>query len=158
LEKYYTEFAVYQIATKEFAKYKFKTFYIGESLLIEELTKKTITMIIGCFAFKDGLNLNIKPNFMNGKTTNLLSIYKYNPKGRHSNIAKATHRQTIISVAGELIFVKKSVFVLCETIEWNYPMQENSKSQACDEVKHLMKIAEIFESKNQNQQIRKVTM
>ncbi|CAG8817831.1 7600_t:CDS:2, partial [Dentiscutata erythropus] len=79
--------------TNEFAEYKFKTFYTGESSLIEELTEKTITMIIGCFAFEDELNV-IKPNFMNGKTTDLSVICKYNPnpKGRHSNVAEATHR------------------------------------------------------------------
>ncbi|CAG8809394.1 23984_t:CDS:2, partial [Dentiscutata erythropus] len=49
-------------------------------------------------------------NSMNGKTTDLLVICKYNPnpKGRYSNVAKATHRQIVFSVA------------------------ENSKSQLCD--------------------------
>ncbi|CAG8653351.1 19925_t:CDS:2, partial [Racocetra persica] len=80
-------------------------------------------------------------NSMNRKTTNLSVICKYNPKGHHSNVAEATHRRTIFSVA------------------------ENSKSQSCDGVEHvkkrrkkdeeLMKIAEIFESKNQNQQNKK---
>ncbi|CAG8601302.1 36837_t:CDS:2, partial [Racocetra persica] len=57
--KCYTGSVVYQTATNEFAKYKFKAFYIEESLLIEELTKTTITMIIGCFAFEDELNVTI---------------------------------------------------------------------------------------------------
>ncbi|CAG8722066.1 1972_t:CDS:2, partial [Ambispora leptoticha] len=225
--KYCTGSAVYRTATNEFAEYKFKAFYMGESSLIEELTEKTITMIIGCFAFEDELNVNIKPNLfilevtisqsvslqiktlqneptiydlpiapafgifsapvqdpsephgdsaifrlkkgvynsMNGKTTDLSVICKYNPnpKGHHSNVAEATHRRTIFSVAGELIFVEKSVFVLCEAIEWNYyVMRENSKSQSCDETEHvkkkrkrdeeLAKIAKVFESKNQHQQ------
>ncbi|CAG8512956.1 14689_t:CDS:2, partial [Racocetra fulgida] len=148
--KCYIGSVVYRTATKEFAEYKFKAFYIEESSLIEELTKKTITMIIGCFAFEDELNVMISQsvtlqiqmlqnepiiynlpiapafgifsapvqdpsephgdnaifhlkkgvyNSMNGKTTNLLVICKYNPKGRHSNVAEATHRQTIFSVA-----------------------------------------------------------
>ncbi|CAG8835819.1 34718_t:CDS:1, partial [Racocetra persica] len=70
-------------------------------------------------------------NSMNGKTTDLSVICKYNPKGRHSNVAEATHHQTIFSVAGELIFVEKSAFVLYEAIEWNYYiMRENLKSQS----------------------------
>ncbi|CAG8773858.1 10365_t:CDS:2, partial [Dentiscutata erythropus] len=185
-EKYCTRSAVYRTATNEFAKYKFKAFYMKESSLIEELTEKTITMIIGCFVFEDELNVTVsqsvslqiktlqnepniydlpiaptfrifsapvqnpsKPhgdsaifclkkgvyNSMNGKTTDLSVICKYNPnpKGCHSNVAEATHCQTVISVAGELIFVEKSIFVLCEAIEWNYyVMRENSKLQLCD--------------------------
>ncbi|CAG8750426.1 17096_t:CDS:2 [Dentiscutata erythropus] len=151
--KYCTGSAVYRTETTEFAEYKFKTFYMGESSLIEELTEKIITMIIGCFAFEDELNVNIKPNLfilemqanclnnynpsephddsaifrlkkgvynsINGKTTDLSVICKCNPnlKGRHSNVTEATHCRTIFSVTGELIFVEKSVFVLCETIE-----------------------------------------
>ncbi|CAG8825610.1 10287_t:CDS:2, partial [Racocetra persica] len=35
---------------------------LGVLSLIKELTKKTVTMIIGCFAFEDKLNVNIKLN------------------------------------------------------------------------------------------------
>lgn len=54
--------AIYRTATDEFVEYRFKAFHIGESSLIEELTEKTITMIIGRFAFEDKLNVNIKPS------------------------------------------------------------------------------------------------
>ncbi|CAG8784861.1 5085_t:CDS:2, partial [Dentiscutata erythropus] len=169
-EKYCTGSAVYRTATNEFAEYKFKAFYMRELSLIEELTEKTITMIIGCFAFEDELNVTIsqsvalqikilqnEPNIydlpiapafgifsapvqdpsepygdgaifhlkkgvynsMNGKITDLSVICKYYPdlKGRYSNVAEATHHRIIFSIAGELVFVEKSVFVLCEAIE-----------------------------------------
>ncbi|CAG8681380.1 10575_t:CDS:2, partial [Dentiscutata heterogama] len=159
--KFCTGSAVYQTATNEFAEYKFKAFYMRESSLIEELTEKTIAMIIGCFVFED--ELNGVYNSMNRKTTDLSVICKYNlnPKGRHSNVAEATYRRTIFSVADELIFVEKFVFVLCETIEWNYYLRKNSKSQSCNETEHvkkkkkrdeeLAKIEEVFKSKNQQQ-------
>ncbi|CAG8603185.1 10254_t:CDS:1, partial [Cetraspora pellucida] len=52
-------------------------------------------------------------NSVNRKNTNLSIICKYNPRGYHSSIAEATKCQPIFSVAGKLVFVEKSVFVLC---------------------------------------------
>ncbi|CAG8663704.1 10130_t:CDS:2 [Dentiscutata erythropus] len=143
-EKYCTESAVYRTATNEFAEYKFKAFYTEESSLIEELTEKTITMIIGCFAFEDKLNvivsqsvsLQIKilqnePNIYDLPIAPAFRIFSapvQDPSEPHSDNAifrlkkgvyntEATHRRTVFSVASELIFVEKSVFVLCEAIE-----------------------------------------
>lgn len=67
-------------------------------------------------------------NSVSGKTTNMSVICKYDPRGRHSSVAEATNRRPIFSVAGELVFVKESVFVMCDSIEWNYKTKENSES------------------------------
>ncbi|CAG8788917.1 15587_t:CDS:1, partial [Gigaspora rosea] len=56
-------------------------------------------------------------------------LYKYNPKGRHANVPDATKRQPIISVAGELVSLKRSVYVLYNVIEWTYLNQGNSKTR-----------------------------
>ncbi|CAG8498003.1 21902_t:CDS:2 [Cetraspora pellucida] len=98
-------------------------------------------------------------NSVNRKNTNLSVICKYDPRGHHSSVAEASKCRSIFSVAGELVFVEKSVFVLCDAIEWNYKTQENfeSPSNKMEHLKNkrardeeLAKIAKIFNSKKKN--------
>ncbi|CAG8487262.1 13423_t:CDS:2 [Racocetra fulgida] len=55
-------------------------------------------------------------------------LCRYDLKGRYANVADATKRQPIISVAGELVTLKKSVCIVCDVIEWSYSNQETSKT------------------------------
>ena len=54
---------------------------------------------------------------------------KYNPVGRFSNVSDAAARRPIFSVGGEIIPLKKSLCILPEFIEWNYPFLDNQRTQ-----------------------------
>lgn len=82
-------------------------------------------------------------------------VCRYNPHGRHSKVSDATTRPLIFSVGGELVIIKKSIFVLGDVIEWNSSTFGNSKSQSNNKNQSqprrtrdeaLQKIAEKFDS------------
>src|SRR5437764_9417912 len=58
---------------------------------------------------------------------------KYNPAGRFSNVFDAAARRPIFSVGGEIIPLKKSLCILPEVIEWNYPFLDNQRTQQINE-------------------------
>ncbi|RIB25301.1 hypothetical protein C2G38_2166309 [Gigaspora rosea] len=76
----------------------------------------------------------LKRDVYNGVTTNQSSLSilcKYPLHNRYANIKDATTRRPIFSVGGELITLAKSAFILCKTIEWNYPaLSSNTLSYA----------------------------
>ncbi|CAG8813566.1 21364_t:CDS:1, partial [Gigaspora rosea] len=55
-------------------------------------------------------------------------LCKYPLQTRHNNVAEATTCRPIFSVAGELVTLQKSAFILCKTIEWNYIPTTNHQS------------------------------
>ncbi|CAG8801734.1 10900_t:CDS:2, partial [Racocetra fulgida] len=61
-------------------------------------------------------------NGVTGKQSQMSILCKYPLHNRHANVAEATTRRPIFSVGGELIPLTNSAFILCETIEWNYPL------------------------------------
>ncbi|CAG8703388.1 7767_t:CDS:2, partial [Cetraspora pellucida] len=50
-------------------------------------------------------------------------LYKYNPRGHHSNVADNLRRFPIVLVTGELVMLKRLVCILSNIIEWTYPNQ-----------------------------------
>nr|CAG8569668.1 8605_t:CDS:2 [Entrophospora candida]CAG8631583.1 12883_t:CDS:2 [Entrophospora candida] len=60
-------------------------------------------------------------------------ICKYNPAGRFSSVKDAATRRPIFSVGGELIPLKKSICILPDVIEWNYPLPDNQQAQQMNE-------------------------
>ncbi len=60
-------------------------------------------------------------------------ICKYKPTGRLSNVSDAATRCPIFSVGGEIIPLKKSICILRDIIEWNYPLFDNQRTQKTNE-------------------------
>ncbi len=58
---------------------------------------------------------------------------KYNPAGRFSNVSDAAARRPIFSVGEEIIPLKKSLCILPEVIERNYPFLNNQRTQQINE-------------------------
>jgi len=78
----------------------------------------------------------LKKDVYNTITSNNLPtsvICKYNPAGRFSNVPDAAARRPIFSVGGEIIPLKKSLCILPEVIEWNYPFLDNQRTQQINE-------------------------
>src|SRR5947209_9804798 len=64
----------------------------------------------------------LKKNVYNPMTSNQIStsiMCKYTPGGCYKHVPEATKNNNIFSVGGELVIVKKSIFILAEAIEWN---------------------------------------
>ncbi|CAG8598659.1 660_t:CDS:2, partial [Gigaspora rosea] len=71
----------------------------------------------------------LKRDVYNGVTGNqspLSILCKYPLHNRFNNIVDATTHRPIFSVVGEIVPLTKSSFVLCETIEWNYPTSSHN--------------------------------
>ena len=78
----------------------------------------------------------LKKDVYNTITSNNLPtsvMCKYNPAGRFSNVSDAAARRPIFSVGGEIIPLKKSLCILPEVIEWNYPFLDNQRTQQINE-------------------------
>lgn len=73
----------------------------------------------------------LKKNVYNGMASRQIPksvTCRYDPDVRHLYVRDATTQNVIFSVAGEIVTLETSIFILGEAIEWNYP--PNSKSQA----------------------------
>ncbi|CAG8672855.1 23616_t:CDS:2 [Gigaspora rosea] len=102
----------------------------------------------------DNAAFRLKRESYNGVTSSQVTmsvLCKYDPKGRHANVADATKCQPIISVASELVTLKKSVCVLSEVIEWTYPNQGNSKTSDDKSIKDRKSRNEELEKLNINE-------
>ncbi|CAG8453972.1 16780_t:CDS:2 [Cetraspora pellucida] len=172
--------AVYKTGSNDFVEYKFKAFRLSETSLVEEITKSSISLVIGRFVFNekelnvmieqhtplnvrtiedfptmydlpvspafgvftaplqdpvttndDNAFFRLKRDSYNGVTSSKITmsvLCKYDPRGRHSNVADNIKRSPVISVAGELVTLKRSVCILGDVIEWTYPGQGNSST------------------------------
>ncbi len=79
----------------------------------------------------------LKKDVYNTITSNNLPtsvMCKYNPAGWFSNVSDAAARRPIFSVGGEIIPLKKSLCILPEVIEWNYPFLDNQRTQQINEM------------------------
>ncbi|CAG8528395.1 6851_t:CDS:2 [Racocetra fulgida] len=76
-------------------------------------------------------------NGVTGNQSTLSILCKYPLHSRHTNVADATTRRPIFSVGGELVPLAKSAFILCETIEWNYPIASPNAHSTYENNNHL---------------------
>ncbi|CAG8757133.1 24906_t:CDS:2, partial [Cetraspora pellucida] len=107
----------------------------------------------------DDAFFHLKRDSYDGVTSSKITmsvLCKYNPRGCHSNVADNLRRFPIVSVAGELVTLKRSVCILSDVIEWTYSNQVGSNTN--DDTaslknrkrrnEELKKLAEKFEAPN----------
>ncbi|CAG8699204.1 9352_t:CDS:2 [Dentiscutata erythropus] len=150
--------AIYRVGDDKFVEYKFKAFRSEYTTLIEKIYQNNIALIIGRFAFeKEELNITINQYVLLNVSTlgDDTTIYDL-PVAPAFGIFTAPIQDPAITEI--LIPLTKSSFILCETIEWNYPTSfhntssnstsntNSNQSNKCQRLQDLERIAEKFNS------------
>lgn len=80
---------------------------------------------------EDNAVFRLKRKAYNGVTSKPVTmpvLCKYEPRGKHLNVAEATKKYQIFSVAGELVTLKSITCIVCDIIEWTYQIPGNPKT------------------------------